>query len=332
MLSQFEIDALLGAADATPEAPTDSPVHYASGLVDATRPVKTYDFRRPDKFSKDQLRTLQAIHENIARMATARLSARMRSTVTIALADTSQMIYDEFVQGLTLPTRLVVLGGTGFDGPILMDLDLGLALGGVERMLGGVFRIPTVRREPTAIEGALMERIVEDLAAAISEGWGHLVTLGLEVTEAAFTPSLLRVAAPSDVIAAVTFEVRLATQTAPLTLCYPHSSLETVINRLSAQAWYGGAPRAADHAANRADLAGILQRVSIPITAQLGAVELSVETLAGLKPGDTIRFGDSATSPISISIMNQARAWALPGRVGDRIALRIVTPLEHMEG
>jgi len=329
MLSQSEIDALLGAVADGPAATgsTEPP----SALSAAGRAIKTYDFRRPDKFSKDQLRTLQAIHENVARVAAARLSARLRSPVAITLAETAQMIYDEFVQSLTLPTDLVVLTSNELGGPLLIDLDLGLALAGIERMLGGTGRAPETRREPTPLESGLLARIVDDLVASIVEGWAHLVKLNLSVGETAFGPSLLRVAAPMHVVAVLTYEVRLTGQTMPLTLCYPHASLESLMPRLSASAWYAQPDRSSDAGAGRAELAAALRNVDIPVTALLGSVELSVETLVGLQPGDTIRFEERAASPVLLSVMDQARAWAQPGRIGDRLALRVVTPLEPVE-
>lgn len=329
MLSQSEIDALLGAV-AEP-VPSDVGAVRPSVLSAIGKSVKTYDFRRPDKFSKDQLRTLQAIHENVGRIVSARLSARLRTTVSVTLADTAQMIFDEYVQGLALPTQLVVITTDELAGPVLMDLDLGLALAAIERMLGGVGRIPEVRREPTAIESSLIDRIIGDILPAISEGWAHLAHLAPQVTETAFGPSLLRVAAPSHVVAILTFEVRLAGQTAPLTLCYPHAALEPIVPRLSASAWYAQTERSANAGSSRAALAAALQTVDIPVTAVLTPVDLTVEALMGLQPGDTIRLEGRTDAPVLLSVMDQAQAWARPGRVGDRLALRLVTPLEPVE-
>jgi flagellar motor switch protein FliM len=333
MLSQYEIDALLSAAAEAPPEPSAAPApgEPPPALSAVGRAVKTYDFRRPDKFSKDQLRTLQAIHENVARVAAARLSARLRTSVSISLADTAQMIYDEYVQELTLPSQLVVVANDGLRGPFLMDLDLGLALAGVERMLGGTGRVPDVRREPTPIESGLVDRIVDDLLVSIAEGWTHLAKLNLRVGETAFGPSLLRIAAPSHVVAVLTYEVRVNGQTAPVTLCYPHASLEALMPRLSASAWYAQPDPSSDTGAGRALLSAALRAVDIPVTAVLGSVALSVEALIGLQPGDTIRFEERAVAPVLLSVMDQARAWAQPGRVGDRMALRVVSPLEKVE-
>ncbi len=327
MLSTAEIDALLGAV-ASDEARAGA---LTAEPETPTRAVKTYDFRRPDKFSKDQLRTLQAIHESVARIAGARLSARLRTPVTITLSDTAQMVFDEYVQGLTLPTQLVVLAADALAGPFLMDFDLALAFAGLERMLGGPGRLPSERREPTPIESELIDRLVGDVLPAIREGWAHLEELDVRVTETAFGPSLLRVAAPSHVVAVITYVVRVGSQAAPLTLCYPHSALEPLVPRLSATAWYAQPERASEAAAGRSVLAAALATVDIPVTAVLGAVELSVGALVGLQPGDVIRFEERAGSPVLLSVLDQARAWAQPGLVGDRLALRVVTPLEPVE-
>ena len=278
MLSQAEIDALLGAVSTQEDPAVDEtglPL-MPSVLSAVGRSVKTYDFRRPDKFSKDQLRTLQAIHENVARITAARLSARLRSTVSIMLADTAQMVFDEYVGQLNLPTQLAVLNADPLGGPFLVDLDLGLAYACVDRMLGGPGRIPSERREPTTIEGQLIGQIIDDIVPALNEGWQHLQAMEARVTETALGPALLRVAAPSHVVAVLTYEVRVAGQTAPLTICYPNAALEPILPRLSATAWYAQPDKAADIAIGRADLAATLQSVDIPVTAELGEIELSV--------------------------------------------------------
>jgi flagellar motor switch protein FliM len=332
MLSQSEIDALLGAvADDAPVAGAAASAAGGSATSAAGRSVKTYDFRRPDKFSKDQLRTLQAIHENVARIYAARLSARLRTPVTISLADTAQMIFDEYVTGLILPTQLVVLSASSLGGPFMLDLDLGLAFACIDRLLGGAGRIPSERREPTAIETELIGRLTAEIIPAIGEGWAHLEPVDAGVTETALRPALLRVAAPSHVVAVLTYEVRFAGQTAPLTLCYPHATLEPLLPRLSATAWYAQPQADSDRAYDHAELVAALQSVEIPVAATLGGADLSVDDLVGLQPGDVIRFDDRVDQPIRLSVMDEARAWAIPGRIGDRIALRVVSPLQLVE-
>lgn len=337
LLSQAEINALIAGAKGS----SDDRGVPGSARRTTTKAVKTYDFRRPDKFSKDQLRTLQALHENIGRVAGARLSAKLRTTVTVSLADTSQMIYDEYVSGLTLPTQLVPMQAPQFGGPFLLDVDLLLSLSWIDRMLGGD---GTMAKEsdsrshvPTNIEAGLFLKIIDEMVPAVTEGWSTIEAVSPKVGEPALGPSLLRIAAPSDVVAVMTFEVRYEVKSAQATsmqassmsICLPYATLEPVLPRLSATAWYAQTDRGQD-GLGRTEIASTLQSVEVPLTAILGGVELSVDELAGLKPGDVIRFGERADHPVRLSVMDQAMAWAVPGRVGDRIALRLLTPLQQL--
>ena len=327
MLSQAEIDALLGAvADGSLPSEDQPPSLSADGRI-----VKVYDFRRPAKFSNEQLRTLQAIHENVGRVAAARLSSFLRGAVVIQLAGTDQLVFDDYLSQLALPTELVVMTSPGLAGPFLADLDLGFAFAAVDRLLGGPGRIPPDRQEPTPIEADLIARVVSHLPHALNEGWAHLQTLDVAVTETALSPILLRLAAPTEVVAVLTYEVRFAGQTAPLTICYPFGTLEPLLPRLAATMWYAQRREAAGDAGVREVLESEIRSVEVPVSAAFRAVDIPVEALTELQPGDIIRFDEHFGEPVLITVSDQAQAWAIPGRVGDRIALRLVTPLVASE-
>jgi flagellar motor switch protein FliM len=327
MLSQAEIDALLGAvADGSLPTEDQPPSISPDGRI-----VKTYDFRRPAKFSNEQLRTLQAIHENVGRIAAARLSSFLRAPIVIQLAGTDQLIFDDYVGQLSLPTELVVMNSTGLGGPFMVDVDLGFALASVDRVLGGPGRIPSERNEPTPIESDLIARIIGHLPHALNEGWSHLQALEVTVTESALTPILLRIAAPAEVVAVMTYEVRFAGQTAPMTICYPYATLEPLLPRLAATMWYAQRRAASGDASAREVLENEVRSVEISVAASFRAVDIPVEALTELRPGDVIRFDEHFDEPVLIAVSDQAQAWAIPGRVGDRIALRLVSPLQPME-
>src|ERR1035437_7688478 len=327
MLSQAEIDALLGAvADGSLPTEDQPPSISSDGRI-----VKTYDFRRPAKFSNEQLRTLQAIHENVGRIAAARLSSFLRGPIVIQLAGTDQLIFDDYFGQLRLPTPLVVMVSPGLGGPFMIDMDMGFALAAVDRLLGGPGRIPAERNEPTPIEADLIARVVGHLPHALNEGWSHLQTLDVSVTESALTPILLRIAAPAEVVAVMTYEVRFAGQTAPMTICYPYATLEPLLPRLAATMWYAQRRAVSGDAAVREILENEIRGVEISVAASFRAVDIPVEALSELRPGDVIRFDEHFDEPVLVAVSDQAQAWAIPGRVGDRIALRLVTPLVPME-
>jgi flagellar motor switch protein FliM len=223
------------------------------------------------------------------------------------------------------------MSSTGLNGPFMVDMDLGFALAAVDRLLGGPGRIPSERNDPTPIEGDLISRVVGHLPHALNEGWSHLQTLDVNVTESALTPILLRVASPSEVVAVMTYEVRFAGQTAPMTICYPYNTLEPLLPRLAATMWYSQRRQAAGSSTVRDILESEIRSVEIPLSASFRAVDIPVEALTELRPGDVIRFDEHFDEPVLIAVADQAQAWAIPGRVGDRVALRLVSPLQPME-
>jgi flagellar motor switch protein FliM len=241
------------------------------------------------------------------------------------------MVFDEYIGGLNLPTQLVVLRAGPLNGPILLDLDLAFALAGIERMLGGHARLAVERREPTAIEAVLIRRLIDDIVPAIAEAWSHLVAFPIDVAETAFGPALLRVAAPSEVVAVVTFEIRFAGRAATFSVTYPHAAIQPMLPRLSATAWYAQPERDGTISSARPLLEDALNQIEISLTAVLGTVELSVESLAELQPGDVIRFDERVDDPIRLRISDQVRAWAIPGRIDDRLAVQLVAPLTPVE-
>lgn len=120
-------------------------------------------------------------------------------------------------------------------------------------------------------------------------------------------------------------------QAAWVTVCYPHATLEPLLPRLSGTAWYSQTEGQVEMRSGRDEVEEALSPVGIPLTATLGSAELAIDALANLRPGDVIRFDERIDQPVVISIMDQARAWALPGKVGDRLALRLVSPLQPLE-
>jgi len=320
-LSQIEINDLIAGAKGSEGSD--------SGPARQQKAIKTYDFTRPDKFSKDQLGRLQSIHQTIGRVAGARLSERLRTSVTMTLALTQQMIYREFVAGMTLPTMLFTGNAPQLSGPFLLDLDLSLALGWVDRILGGGGELPKERHEPTDLEEALIIKAVDELIPAIAEGWSPFGVVTPMFDEPAFGATMLRFAAPTDVVAVMSFEIRYPGTNAPISICLPYDSLDPIIERLSTPNWHAQQKRTADTAA-KAEIASTLQNVEVPVKAILGGVELTVDELASLKPGDIIKFGESTDHPVRLSVMDQAMAWAAPGKVGDRVALRLLTPLQQL--
>ena len=161
ILSQDEIDALLTVVS-TPSTDT-SDEESALAMVRANRAkkrLKVYDFRRPDKFSKDQVRTLQMIHETFARLTTTSLAAQLRSLVRVHVVSVDQLTYEEFIRSIPSPTTLGVVNMDPLKGSAIIEIDPAITFSIIDRLFGGKGETLKTNRELTDIEMSVNSLLV----------------------------------------------------------------------------------------------------------------------------------------------------------------------------
>jgi flagellar motor switch protein FliM len=323
ILSQREIDALLSALP-TVEAP----------LADAPRsqqnkPVKTYDFRRPDKFSKDQIRTLELIHDNFARRAGITLSAHLRALVQINLMSIEQVIYDEFVQQVPTPAVLYAMTLDPLPGRAMLELHPSVAFIIIDRLLGGQGRALNRSRELTEVEMALLEVVVWEVLAGMKEGWSNVTTLLPKLTgDVGFTPQFLPIATATEICLVIAFEIRYGEESGLMRLCLPYVLLEPVLGQLTAQTWYASS-RSTLPPERRAHLRQNLEAVRVPLVAVLGTADLPVEEVLNLQKGDVIPLDTLTTADLTLNLAGRPKFRGRPGRIGRNLAVRIGEVLDE---
>ena len=158
-LSQWEIDALLNSIGS--DDSTTAGASSAVGLMPsvAERTIKLYDFRRPDRFSKEHIRAIQNIHETFARVTASSLSSYLRSTTTVSLSSIEQVVYDEYVHQLANPTLVNLVELQPLAGRIVVEMNLNMGLAMLDRMMGGAGQMNMRRNELTDIEMALLRSL-----------------------------------------------------------------------------------------------------------------------------------------------------------------------------
>src|SRR6266446_10437395 len=134
-LSQWEIDALLNTMSSEDTAAGAS--SGGSNAVAMDRSIKLYDFRRPDKFSKEHIRAIQNIHETFARVTASSLSSYLRSATTVSLSSIEQVVYEEYVHQLANPTLVNLVELQPLAGRIVVEMNMNIGLAMLDRMMGG---------------------------------------------------------------------------------------------------------------------------------------------------------------------------------------------------
>lgn len=290
ILSQEEIDALLATASAMgqPAAPEAPP---ADGYL-------AYNFRRPDRVTKEQLRALQFLHDRFARNAATSLSAYLRAGTDLSVTSVEQCTYAEFLASLPDPTAFYAISMSPLDGLAALELSPNVAFTMVDRMLGGTGRGVTMARGLTEIEQNVIDGVVKLILENLTETWRGIVDVRFRISGRETRPQMLQVAAHNEVVVLLGFELRLGEARGALNLCVPAAAIEAV-GASFPQAWQRTRP--APSAADRQALVNGLARVRLPVAAVLSTTVPARDLLA-LKTGDIVSLGHPVRNALDVRV------------------------------
>lgn len=320
-LSDSEIEALLSKVQTGGEELSDAAVV----TKDRSAPkVKAYDFRRPDRFSKDQIRTLEMVHDGFARLLGGSLSTYLRMIVAIKSLGVRQTTYEEYIGSLPNPTSINIFTLEPLKGTAILELNPALIFALFDRILGGPGAAPTTVRELSDIEQSVVEKIIIRALDNLQLAWRNVVAFVPKLVAKESNPMFIQIAASNATAAIVTFEVKLKESTGQMTICLPYALLETVIYKLSAQQWLTVSQRTTSVEAE-GKLRDRLKETSAPLKAVLGRAKISVAEFLRLKPGDIIPLDTTTDSALEVLVENRPKFLARPGLVSKRKAIQIDT-------
>jgi flagellar motor switch protein FliM len=324
ILSQDEIDALLTAIS-TGEADTTD---YTA--VKEQRKVKIYDFRRPDKFSKDQIRTLQMMHETFARLTTTALSAQLRALVSVHVASVDQLTYEEFIRSIPNPTTLAVINMDPLKGSAVLEIDPSITFTIIDKLFGGTGESTKISRELTDIELSVMEGIIVRILGNLREAWSNVIDLRPRLGNIETNPQFAQIVPPNDMVVLVTLETKVGEVEGMMNLCIPYITIEPVISKLSAQYWYSSIRKGATDE-NASIIQSRLEAVELPIVVEVGEVEITMEELLAIQVGDVIKLPNTKiNSDMIVKIGGRKKYKCRPGVIGNRVAVQIGEKIEEI--
>ncbi|OHD21575.1 MAG: flagellar motor switch protein FliM [Spirochaetes bacterium RBG_16_67_19] len=325
VLSQDEIDQLLSAISAG-EISTEE-VHQPKDQ----RKIKIYDFKRPDKFSKDQIRTVSIMHETFARLTTTSLSAQLRSLVHVHVASVDQLTYEEFIRSIPNPTTLAVVDMDPLKGSAILEIDPAITFSIIDRLFGGQGEGAKFSRELTDIEQSVMEGIIVRVLGNLRESWSTVIDLRPRLGGIETNPQFAGIVPPSEMVVLVTLETKVGEVEGMMNLCIPYLTIEPIISKLSAQYWYSSVRRGTT-TENLNILRDRLSTVSVTLSAEVGNMDIPVRDVLALRPGDIIRLDSvRVADPMPLKVGDRKKFLCRPGVLGNKLAVQIVKKLEEIE-
>src|SRR5438046_2471754 len=200
LLSQDEVDKVFQNLKGQDEDP-------------AVKKAAAYDFRRPDRIAKDQLRSIHLLHDNFARNLASSLSGYLRAYVIVNLVSVEQLSFAEFTQCLQSPTVLVSPGMKPFDGNAVMELNPSLVFPLLEMLLGGNGKGGVMARETTEIEQSILDTLFRIILHDLSQAWQAVANLTFSVEGRETEPQLLQILAPNEAVVSIGLEIRVGENT-----------------------------------------------------------------------------------------------------------------------
>ncbi len=321
VLSQNEIDSLLQALSSG-EIDTEE-------LSNAEEKVtKNYDFRRPAKFSKEHLRTLEIIFEHYGRLLSTNLPVYLRKNIQVSVVNSETCTFSEFSTALANPVLLAVVNFEPLNGNIMLEMAANLGFAMIDRMLGGPGNPLEKNRDFSEIERSIIDKIMSVCVQLLREPWKNVVEVNPILERIETNPQFAQIIAPSDMIAIVTINVRIGDVEGLMNMCLPYFTLESVMDKLNTKYWFSTMKENEEE--NYEDhIETIVRRVEMPIRAVLGRSVVTVSDFVGLQNGDIIKLNSKIGQELDIYVGNLKKFKALPGSSKESYAVRVTSVLRE---
>lgn len=248
--------------------------------------VKTYDFRRPDKFPLDQIRTVSIMHETFARLTSASMSVQLRHKVRMHVKCVDQMTYEEFIRSIPNPTTMAVLNLNPLKGPAVLEIDPNVSSSITDRLFGGQGKAMDVNRELSEIERTLMAGITVRMLENLKLSWRKIIDLSPQLGHIESNPQFAMIVPPTEMIILVSFEISVGDIKGFINFCIPFLTIEPVLGKLSAQWWYSPVRKS-----NEGLLSGqMISTLKMDSEILTKAEELNLKRLGTLKKGSLVKL------------------------------------------
>lgn len=317
VLSQSEIDALLQALNSG-----ELDVQEIKE-VEKSKKVKKYDFRNPQKIAKDQLRTLEIIHENFGRLFQTFLSGYLRAPVKISILSVDQFAYSEFSNAISNPAFLSIINVPPLNGQLLIDMSINVAYTIIDRLLGGEGAHEQELRVFTEIEMSLLESMMRKTMPLINEAWSNVIDLNPLLDRIEANPQFAQIVPSNETIALITMNIEIGHMEGMLNICIPYLLIEPILDKLNTKYWFS----TTKNELSQRELLEIKNRLlntRIPVRAELGSTTVRVRDVLNLQKGDVIKLDIKESDKAKIRIGTNVKFLGNVGVIHDKMAVKII--------
>jgi flagellar motor switch protein FliM len=324
ILSQNEIDDLLA------QLSTGEINVYEFKSETGEKKIKEHDFKRPSKFAKDHLRTMQIIHENYARYITNFLSGYLRTLVQVDVISIEAVQYSEFTNSIANPAVLAIVNFNPLPGSIVFDISPAIAYALIERILGGKGSGIEKVRGFTEIEIAILMRIISQMLTFMTVPWENVAVVKPSLDRIETNAQFVQIMNPTEMVALVTFQAKVGDVEGLMNLCIPHMVVEPVMSKLSTKIWFSMIEKGTTEETKKSIEARV-QETKVPVIAVLGRTTLMVSEFLQLQAGDVLPLNTNVNGDMEVMVGELHKFNAKPGVKNKRTAVKITEVIRRSD-
>jgi flagellar motor switch protein FliM len=337
VLEQSEVDALLAAVDTgqvnsgggASSGIGGHPQVFARNGKPASLDVHVYDFKRPERVSKDQMRALEALHEGFGRNFGAALSGYLRTIIEVSVAHIEQLTYSEFIHSLPNPTCFNLLKAEQLEGQLCLEISPLIIYPIIDRLLGGSNADLFIPQRPlTQIEQRLVQRITDRATHHLSEAWSNLTPVTFKVDDFESNPQLVQIVPPNETVVVIGFELKMGNRAGTMSLCIPYNVIEPIMGVLAAQNWFSYQRKGGqeDHLKK---LTRNDSNANVEMRAFLAQTTITMSELLALQVGDVITTDKNIGRDVLIQIEGKNKFLGKIGQFHGARAVSVTRVCQH---
>lgn len=318
-LSQGQIDVLLkriNSGDETIE-------------LEKQKQIREYDFKSPKKFTKEQLRTLDGLHENFSRLLSSYFSGLLRMFCEVSVLQIEEQRFYEYSNALPDNALIGMINlkpdnKQYNDATLIMDMSTSIGFFMIDRLLGGSGEGYNLNRDYTDIEIEILKNVFQKICSHLQEAWCNYIDVKTNLNSIETNSRLLQALAPDDIVVIVALNMKIKNLNGGISLCIPAANLEEMIGNFSIK--YARTFKRQDPEQEEAKREMIFDRLTdsdLEIKAVLDQFQLNLSDVMNLQLSDVIPLNKSINSNIDIVIDDVPWYSAKLGKVKMKKAVKL---------
>jgi flagellar motor switch protein FliM len=284
-----------------------------------------FDFRRPDRIAKSQLRAIHQLHDNFVRNLVSSLSAYLRSYLIINLVSVEQLSYSEFLECLPSPTCIASLSLKPYDGNAVLELNSSLIFPILEILLGGDGKLQfSAQREITEIEQVLLDGLFRLILRDLREAWKFVTLIDFAIDTVETEPQFLQILAPTEAVVAVAIEIRIGDSIGMMNIAMPSIIIKMMRQKFDQQ-W--SLRKSASTDEEQARVLNLIRTSALRSEVLLAGPHLRLKYLMNLEEGDVVSFEYPTSRPLDLVLNGEKKYRGEVVSSGRRAAFRVTDRL-----